>query len=38
MELVLWGLTINNKLDKSENDTAYKFDSAGIGQYFHGSN
>jgi len=38
MELVLWGLTINNKLDKSENDTAYKFDSTGIGQYFHGSN
>mgnify|MGYP000580632240 CR=1 FL=1 len=38
MELVLWGLTINNKLDKSENDTAYKFDSAGIGQYFHRSN
>ncbi len=34
MELVLWGLTINNKLDKSENDTTYKFDAAGIGQYF----
>ena len=38
MELVLWGLTINNKLDKSENDTAYKFDSTGISQFFHRNN
>jgi magnesium chelatase subunit I len=38
MELVLWGLTINNKLDKSENNTAYKFDSAGINQYFNRTN
>jgi len=38
MELVLWGLTINNKLDKSENDTAYKFESAGISQFIHGNN
>lgn len=38
MELVLWGLTINNKLDKSENDTAYKFDSAGISQLLRGDN
>lgn len=30
MELVLWGLTIKKKLDKSESDTAYKFDSTGI--------
>ena len=35
MELVLWGLTINNKLDKSENNTAHKFDSVGISQYFN---
>jgi len=35
MELVLWGLTINNKLDKSENNTAYKFDSIGVSQYFN---
>ncbi|QDP84488.1 magnesium chelatase [Chryseobacterium sp. SNU WT5] len=33
-ELVLWALTINNKLDKSQNETAFKYDSAGIGQYF----
>lgn len=32
-ELVLWALTINKKLDKSENDNAYSFDSAGIDQY-----
>jgi magnesium chelatase subunit I len=38
MELVLWGLTINNKLDKSENDIAYKFESAGISQFSHGNN
>ncbi|MDG1297260.1 MAG: sigma 54-interacting transcriptional regulator [Saprospiraceae bacterium] len=38
MELVLWGLTINNKLDKSEKNTAYKFDSIGIGQYFNRTN
>jgi magnesium chelatase subunit I len=37
MELVLWGLTINNKLDKSENNTAHKFDSVGISQYFNKS-
>ena len=35
MELVLWGLTIHNKLDKSENNTSFKFDSAGINQYFN---
>jgi magnesium chelatase subunit I len=34
MELVLWGLTLHNKLDKSENNTAFKFDAAGINQYF----
>lgn len=32
-ELVLWALTINKKLDKSENDNAFSFDSAGIDQY-----
>jgi magnesium chelatase subunit I len=34
MELVLWALTINNKLDKSENDTAFTFDSIGLGKHF----
>jgi magnesium chelatase subunit I len=38
MELVLWALTINNKLDRSENDNAFKFDAAGIGQNFYGNN
>ena len=33
-ELILWALTINKKLDKSENETAFTFDAAGIGQYF----
>lgn len=38
MELVLWCLTISNKLDKSENDQAFKFDSVGIGSQFFGNN
>ncbi|MDA9125879.1 sigma 54-interacting transcriptional regulator [Flavobacteriaceae bacterium] len=38
MELILWGLTIHNKLDKSENNSAFKFDSAGINQYFNRNN
>jgi magnesium chelatase subunit I len=33
-ELVLWALTISNKLDKSENENAFTFDSAGIGKYY----
>ncbi|QOW10354.1 magnesium chelatase [Kaistella flava (ex Peng et al. 2021)] len=33
-ELILWALTINNKLDKSENEKAFTFDSAGIGKYY----
>ena len=38
MEIVLWGLTIKNKLDRSENDMAFKFQSAGIEQYLQGNN
>jgi magnesium chelatase subunit I len=38
MELVLWGLTINNKLDKSENDMAYKFDNTNVSKHFYGNN
>jgi magnesium chelatase subunit I len=34
MELILWSLTISKKLDKSENNTSYKFDSNGLSQYF----
>ena len=33
-ELVLWALTINNKLDRSENSTAFTIDSAGFGKHF----
>lgn len=33
-ELVLWALTISKKLDKSENTSAFNFESAGIGQFF----
>jgi len=34
MELILWALTIKNKLDKSDNDSAYKFDSTSMGHHF----
>jgi magnesium chelatase subunit I len=37
-ELVLWALTIKNKLDKSENDTSYKFDAIGLGREFYRNN
>ncbi|WP_312992425.1 sigma 54-interacting transcriptional regulator [Chryseobacterium flavum] len=32
-ELILWALTISNKIDKSENESVFTFDSAGIRQY-----
>jgi magnesium chelatase subunit I len=38
MELILWALTINNKLDKSENEISYTFDAIGIQQHYYGSN
>ncbi|MDG1475693.1 MAG: sigma 54-interacting transcriptional regulator [Vicingaceae bacterium] len=38
MELILWALTINNKLDKTENDKSYKFDSNNISQQYYGNN
>ncbi|MGH1384137.1 sigma 54-interacting transcriptional regulator [Kordia sp.] len=34
MELILWALTINHKLDKSENSTAFTFDAIGFGKHF----
>ena len=38
MELVLWGLTISDKLDKSANDALYKFDGINSGKHFYGQN
>ena len=38
MELVLWSLTISNKLDKAENDHAFTFDGSGMGTPFFGNN
>lgn len=34
MELILWSLTTSKKLDKSENNTSYKFNSNGLNQFF----
>jgi magnesium chelatase subunit I len=38
MELVLWALTLNNKLDKLDNSSNFKFDSVDMGQKFYGNN
>jgi magnesium chelatase subunit I len=38
MELVLWSLTVSDKLDKAENDDTFKFDSAGLDTPFFGNN
>jgi len=38
MEMVLWSLTVSNKLDKAENDEAFKFDSTGLDTPFFGNN
>ncbi|MDB2656424.1 sigma 54-interacting transcriptional regulator [Crocinitomicaceae bacterium] len=38
MELVLWSLTVSDKLDKAENEDTFKFDSAGLDAPFFGSN
>lgn len=35
MELILWALTIKEKLDKSASETAYKFDASSIEQGFY---
>jgi magnesium chelatase subunit I len=33
-ELVLWALTINKKLDRSENESAARFEAGGVGKYY----
>jgi len=37
MELILWSLAVGNKLDRTESDKAFQFDSMG-GQLFFGDN
>lgn len=34
-EVILWALAANKKLDKTQTDSRYTFDSAGIGKYFN---
>ena len=38
MELVIWSLSINNKLDKTESEKAFSFDSVGFNKQFYGNN
>jgi len=38
MELVLWALTINDKLDKSQTENTYQFDSTHVDKHFYGNN
>ena len=34
-ELILWALAANKKLDKTQNQNKYTFDSTGIGKYLN---
>ena len=38
MEIVIWSLSICNKLDKTESEKAFSFDSAGLGNEYFGNN
>lgn len=38
MEIVIWSLAVNNKLDKSATENAFKFDSEGLSESFFGNN
>jgi magnesium chelatase subunit I len=38
MELVIWSLSINNKLDKTESEKAFSFDSARFNKQYFGNN
>jgi magnesium chelatase subunit I len=38
MEIVIWSLAINNKLDKTESEKAFSFDSAGLSKQYYGNN
>ncbi len=38
MEIVLWALAINNKLDRTETATAFTFEGSELSNHFYGSN
>jgi magnesium chelatase subunit I len=38
MEIVLWALSINNKLDRTETEVAFTFDNNELSKHFYGSN
>ncbi len=38
MEIVIWSLSISNKLDKTETEKAFSFDSTGLGKQYFGNN
>jgi magnesium chelatase subunit I len=38
MELVIWSLAVGNKLDRTESDKAFSFDSSQLGRLFYGDN
>ena len=38
MELVVWSLSISNKLDKTESEKAFSFDSVGLKKQYYGNN
>ena len=38
MEIVLWALAINNKLDRTETEAAFTFENNELSNVFYGSN
>ena len=38
MEIVLWSLALNNKLDRTESETAFTFENNDFSKHFYGSN
>ena len=38
MELVLWALAINNKLDRTETEAAFTFENNELNKLFYGNN
>ena len=38
MEMVLWALALNNKLDRTETETAFTFENNELTKHFYGNN
>ncbi len=38
MEMVLWALALNNKLDRTETEAAFTFENSDFTKHFYGNN